>query len=61
MGWNKDANRMREAAEQVLADGGTSRQAENAAWRVGAHLTLEQLQDVKASVEHDVAKYSRGK
>jgi hypothetical protein len=59
MGWNKDGNRMREAAEEVLANGGTSEQAQNAAWQAGAHLSLDQLKAAKESIEHDVAKYSR--
>lgn len=59
MGWSRAGNDMANAAEQALAKGANAEQAQDAAWIAGAHLTPEQLQDAKKSLEHDIAKYTR--
>lgn len=59
MGWSKAGNDMANAAEQALANGANAEQAQDAAWMAGAHLTPEQLLEAKASLEHDIAKYTR--
>lgn len=56
MGWNEAANKAVDDVLRLAQNGGTEEEATQAVHAAAAGLSLQELQDAKASLEADIAK-----